>query len=305
MMSRCFPFLENGRMRTRSITRQRRSSPACFMLFLALTLVNSSFATPQKLKPADLVAKHLESIGSAKARDSVKARIISGTAQVIFRTEPSGQAIGRAVLASEGTKNLVGMSFPSPVYPREQLGFNGKSFVAAFATPGVRSVLGNFLMTNQQVFKEGLMTGVLSAAWPLFDLTTRRPQLEYVGTRKIDDRVLQELKYQPRGGSDLKIRLFFDSENFRHVRTEYERVIPAQLDTRSMTNVQTRESRYKLVEEFSLFKNEGELTLPHIYTIKLSADTQGGTFLAEWTLKLTQFSFNGKIDPAAFSISAG
>ena len=277
----------------------------CSIICLALTLVTPSFATAEKLKPADLVVKHLESIGSAKARDSVKTRIISGTAQVIFRTEPSGQAIGRAVLASEGTKNLVGMSFPSPVYPREHLGFNGNSFVAAFATPGVRSVLGNFLMTNQQIFREGLMTGVLSAVWPLFDLSTRRPQLEYVGTRKIDDRVLHELKYLPRGGSDLKIRLFFDSENFRHARTEYERVVPAQLDTRSLTNVQTRESRYKLVEEFSLFKQEGELTLPHIYTIKLSVDTQGGTFLAEWTLKLIQFSFNEKIDPAAFSITTG
>lgn len=284
--------------------RRRLFQAGCSALCFALILVTSSRAAPEKLKPADVVAKHLESIGSARARNAVKARIISGTAQVIFRTEPSGQAIGRAVLASEGTKNLLGMSFPSPVYPREQLGFNGNNFVAAFATPGVRSVLGNFLMTNQQVFNEGLMTGVLSEAWPLFDLPTRRPQLEYVGTRKIDDRVLQELKYRPRGGSDLRISLFFDSENFRHVKTEYERVIPAQLDTRSMTNVQTRESRYKLVEEFSLFKNEGELTLPHIYTIKLSVDTQGGTFMAEWTLKLVQFTFNEKIDPASFSISA-
>jgi hypothetical protein len=88
------------------------------------------------------------------------------------------------------------------------------------------------------------------------------------------------------------------------VRTEYKRVIAAQMDTRSYTNVQTRESRYKLVEEFSLFKQEGELTLPHIYTIKLSVDTQGGTFQAEWIIKLVQFTFNDKIDPNSFSISA-
>ena len=275
------------------------------MLVLALTLVTSSFAAPEKLKPADLVAKHLESIGSAKARESVKARIISGTAQVIFRTEPAGQAIGKAVLASEGTKNLVGMSFPSPVYPREQLGFNGNSFVAAFATPGVRSVLGNFLMTNKIIFREGLMGGTLSSAWPLLDPEARNARLEYSGTREIDNRILHELKYLPRGGSDLKISLFFDSEGFRHVRTEYERTVAAQIDSRSMTNVQTRESRYRLIEDFSLFRQEGDLILPHIYTIKLSVDTQGGTFLAEWTLKLTQFSFNEKIDPAAFSISAG
>jgi hypothetical protein len=70
------------------------------------------------------------------------------------------------------------------------------------------------------------------------------------------------------------------------------------------SNVQEREGRYKMIEDFSLFKTEGELTLPHIYTIKLSVDTINGTFLAEWTIKLTNFEFNQPIDPAAFNVSA-
>lgn len=283
--------------------------PSLPRLLLIISLLLLASVTPnasgQKLAASDVVSKHLDSIGPAKARDGVTTRIIAGTAQVIFRTTPPGQAIGRAVLASEGSKNLLGMSFPSPVYPREQLGFNGNVLIAAFVTPGVRSVLGNFLMTNDVVFKQGLMGGVLSTAWPLGDLESRNARIDYVGTKKIDGRTLHEIRYVPRGGSDLKITLFFDQETFRHVRTEYERVIAAQMDTRSYTNIQTRESRQKLVEEFSLFKQEGELMLPHIYTLKLSVDTQGGTFLAEWTLKLVQFSFNEKIDPASFSISAG
>ena len=283
----------------------RRYSWAYRIFFLVLISgTHSPAAASQRLRPADVVSKHLESIGSAKARESVKTRIISGTAQVIFRTTPPGQAIGRAVLASDGNKHLLGMSFPSPVYPREHLGFNGTGFIAAFVTPGVRSVLGNFLMTNEVVSKQGLMGGALSSAWPLNDLESRNTRLEYIGTRSIYGRTVHEIRYFPQGGSDLKITMLFEQETFRHVRTEYERVIPAQLDTRSMTNIQTRESRYKMIEDFSLFKKEGELTLPHIYTITLSVDTQGGTFLAEWTLKLVQFSFNEKIDPASFSISA-
>ncbi len=39
------------------------------------------------------------------------------------------------------------------------------------------------------------------------------------------------------------------------------------------TNVQTRETRYKMVEEFSLFRSVSGLNLPHIYEIKLSVDT--------------------------------
>ena len=196
------------------------------------------------------------------------------------------------------------MSFPSPIYPREELGFNGNSFVAAFVTPGVRSVLGNFLMTHDLVFKQGLMGGALSTAWPLLDPATRNAQLEYVGTRKTSDRTLHEVRYLPHGGSDLKIKLLFDSQSFQHVQTEYERVIPAPTGTRDYATVQQRETRYLMVEEFSLFKKEGDLTLPHVYKIKLSVDTQAGTFLAEWVIKLTQFEFNQKIDPNSFSISA-
>jgi len=276
-----------------------------FRIALVLAFVLTPLLTPaqEKIQPADLVAKHLESIGSAKARAAVKTRIFVGTSQVIFRTEPSGQAIGRAVLASEGDKQLVGMSFPTPVYPREQFGFNGTTFMAAFVTPGVRSVLGGFLMTNDVIFKQGLMGGVLSSTWPLLNAGTMA-QLDYAGSRKIDDREVIEFRYRPRGGSDLEITLSFDKETFRHVRTEYKRVIPAQMDTRAYSNIQTRESRYKMIEDFSLFKAEGELTLPHIYTIRLSADTQNGTFSADWTIKLTQFVFNDKIDPNSFTISA-
>src|SRR4030095_4505638 len=74
----------------------------------------------QKMKPEELVAKHLESIGPARSRGAITTRIIAGTSLVVFRTPPPGQAAGRAVLASDGIKTLIGMSFQSPVYPREQ-----------------------------------------------------------------------------------------------------------------------------------------------------------------------------------------
>src|SRR5882672_505984 len=93
------------------------------------SLSNPSLSVTDKMTPEELVSRHLESIGTAKARASVTNRVIAGTSLVIFRTPPPGQATGRAVLASEGPRSLIGMSFPSPVYPREQFGFNGNSFM--------------------------------------------------------------------------------------------------------------------------------------------------------------------------------
>jgi hypothetical protein len=291
-------------------TQPRRRTKRAGIWFLIIVLALLFIAMPSlsatdKMTAEELVARHLESIGTAKARASVTSRIIAGTSLVIFRTPPPGQATGRAVLASEGSRNLIGMSFPSPVYPREQLGYNGSSFMAAYVTPGVRSVLGNFLMTHSLVFKQGLMGGTLSTAWPLLDLTVRNPRLEYAGLKTVDNRRLHELKYLAHGGSDLQVSLFFDEATYQHVRTEYERVIAAPTGDRAYTNIEEREIRYKMVEEFSAFKNEAGLTLPHTYKIKLLVDSKGGTFLADWEITLTQFTFNERIDPSSFTIGAG
>ena len=289
-------------------SRHRRKLAVIGFLTIVLAvlfLVNPSSSATNKMTAEELVARHLESIGTAEARASVTSRIIAGNSLVIFRTPPPGQATGRAVLASEGPRSLIGMSFPSPVYPREQLGFNGKSFMAAYVTPGVRSVLGNFLMTHALIFKQGLMGGALSTGWPLLDLTARSPRLEYAGLKTVGDRKLHELKYLARGGSDLQISLFFGEANFRHVRTEYELVIAAPTGDRAYSSIEEREIRYKMVEEFSDFKNEAGLTLPHTYKIKLLVDSKGGTFLADWEITLTQFTFNERIDPNSFTIGAG
>jgi len=256
-----------------------------------------------KLKPEELLARHLNSIGPEKARLAIKTRVIAGTSQVVFRTAPVGETYGRAVLASEELKNLIGMSFHSPVYPREEFGFNGNNFLAAFVTPGVRSSLGSFLMNHDVIFKHGLMGGTLSSAWPLLDVSARQANLEYAGHRKIGNVSVYELKYLPRRAGDLQISIFFDEKTFEHVRTEYRRIIPAPTGNRTYTNVEERESRYKLVEEFSSFSAEQELNLPHTYRIHFTSDAQSGTFEAEWMLKLSLFKFNEKIDPASFTIS--
>lgn len=59
-----------------------------------------------------------------------------------------------------------------------------------------------------------------------------------------------------------------------------------------------------MIEEFSDFRSEGGLILPHTYRIKLLVDSKGGTFLADWEITLNQFAFNEHIDPNSFSIPA-
>ena len=168
-MSRCFSSVVLPAVCSKDDQETSMKQKLSVAFLFTLTLFVAPFARPfssglEKMTAEELIAKHLESIGTAKTCASINTRIISGISFVIFRTPPPGQASGKAVLASQGVKSLIGMSFPSPVYPREQLGFNGSSFIAAFVTPGIRSVLGNFFMTHDFLFKEGLIGGTLSSA---------------------------------------------------------------------------------------------------------------------------------------------
>jgi hypothetical protein len=287
----------------------RRSALAVLLLAISVASPAArSSSAADKIKLEELVAKHLESIGAAVTRASVKSRIVSGTVVATFRTPGTGQVSGLAVLASEGEKNLLGMSFGSSNnnYPFERFGFNGDDVTASYLRPGARSTLGNFLLMHKAVIRQGILGGALSQAWPLYDLEAKKPKLELGGTKKIGERQAYEVKYFPRGGSDLHVSLYFDAETFQHVRTEYTRTIAAQLGSTPETSAQQRETRYRMVEDFSDFRKESGLTLPHKYTLLLEeTGSTSGSFNATWEMALTQFAFNQPIDPKSFDVGTG
>src|SRR4030095_4027570 len=124
---------------------------------------------------------------------------------------------------------LLNAAFPSPDYPYERIGFDGERVSARPIRPNERSPFSDFFLSHETVFKEGLIGGVLSTAWPLLHLEERKAKLSYAGAGEGSGRPPPKLRYAPRKGSDLKVTLFFDAETFRHVRTEYERTVPAPI----------------------------------------------------------------------------
>ncbi len=57
-----------------------------------------------------------------------------------------------------------------------------------------------------------------------------------------------------------------------------------------------------MVEEFSDFKEENNLTLPHNYKIYFEQIVDNGTVVREWNLDLKQFNFNNPIDSKDFRV---
>lgn len=292
---------------------------AIFSAVFTIAIATNTFAQ-EKLKVEDVVSKHLSAIGPTEAISATKSIIAVGDAKALSRSTAVRDVIGVSQVVSEGDKVVLAMVFNSTTYPYEKAGYDGnKMTVALWETTGRRSALTEFLASQQSIFKEGLIGGTLSSAWPLLNAAAKDAKLSYGGTKKIENRLVHEVKYSPRkGGGDMKITLFFDAETFQHVRTEYSYTTSARMGSRASSGPMASPgapgvvnatdtgsstlNRYKLVEEFSDFKTAGQLTLPHTYKLRLTVDSSS-TLLLEWVMNFKQFTFNEQIDDSVFNVS--
>jgi hypothetical protein len=141
-------------------------------------------------------------------------------------------------------------------------------------------------------------------------LEARNPKLEKAGLKQIGGKDLLALKYTPRKGTDLKITIFFEPDTFRHVRTEYSQTIYPNDQARIPvlagrlppdTNQRASNAHISAVEEFSDFKEEQGLYLPHSYKFQLSIQSDIRPALIDWTIDLSDFFFSAPFDAAAES----
>ncbi|HEV2668714.1 MAG TPA: hypothetical protein VG324_27605 [Blastocatellia bacterium] len=291
-------------------------------VFCFYSSIHSNLASAQdkKLTPEELIARHLDSIGTAEARSKASTRVASGETKFIARLGGSANVDGDGMMVSSGAKLRFGIRLPLNDYPGEDMAFDGARAATGLLPQGRRSHLSAFLSSQSLPLKEGLIGGTLSTAWPLLRLDQTQPKLDYRGLKKVDGRQLHEVGYRPRkGAGDLKVSLFFDPETFRHVRTRYSFEVGASIGTRENSNMNT-ESYYSLTEDFDDFRAIEGLTLPHKYKLQLSVQgnsaavvvgappaVQGlpnnpASLLNDWTVTIKKIEHNTKIDDPIFII---
>ncbi|HJQ69525.1 MAG TPA: hypothetical protein VKA70_11155 [Blastocatellia bacterium] len=256
----------------------------------------------KKLKPEELVARHVESLGSKEAQSAARSRVAVGQMTLTMRVGGAGSLTGEGIIVSTGPKMRMNIKFPTVEYPGEDMAFDGSKAATSFLRSGNRSRLGAFVSQQEAVLKEGLLGGVLSTAWPLLRLDEQQPRIEYKGLKKIDGRELHEMSYRPRkGASELKILLHFDPATFRHVRTQYSFMIGATVGPREDPNINP-ESYYSLVEEFDDFREANGLMLPHKYRLQLSVQTGRTSALHDYNFSVSQISHNDKVEEKIFTL---
>ena len=263
---------------------------ACCIIAIQLPAASAKDPSPEQL-----VAEHLKSIGEPEALSQAKTTSFVGTAEVNFlqgmqnaKIMGHQYLIGTSMLVSQGSQIGLSMKFSDNNYPGEYFAYDGKSVTVRNIQPGQKSPIADFLYRYNKIMKNGLLGGVFSKAWPLFDIRSNRPNIRVRKTR-VEGTELYALEYNPRDRhSDMRIRLFFDPDTYRHVRTEYE----VRLGNGEITDV--------LTENFGNFKKVGSLTLPHNYSLYytvtgshpyralVNTQSRSSEFMAGWKINIQE-----------------
>lgn len=288
----------------------------------AVSAVPGAGAKDEKLKPEQLIEKHLASIGSPEALKGIKTRIVQGTSHVVWRVGGQANLDGQGTILSDGESIRVGFKYPALDYPGEQFASDGNKVGVAKINPARRSNLGDFVYLNDEMLREGLLFGTFSTSWALFNQRDTKPKLELNGPKKVNGLSVYELKFSSkRNNGNVTTFLYFDAATFRHVRSEFKsETLPVRdpvEDSSSSrgggsarggggttaSDVRGETIRTTIIEQFDDFKAEDGLTLPHSYKMDFSIDSPRGGFVGTWTLNVTQVLHNQPIDKQLFTIN--
>jgi hypothetical protein len=321
-------------MRINSQTGRELAGTSVLILSFILSLTLSAVSYAADMKPEDIVAKHLDSIGTAQARASAKSRVVEGTVNYKLLVGGAGNLDGKAVLVSQDQKVQFMVKLNNNLYRGEQFIYDGNKDQVALTTANhTRSSFGEFVRVQDTVLREGLIGGTLSTAWPLYDLNDRKAKLSYEGMKKIDGKDLYQLRYKPKKSTDADIYMYFDPQTFHHVLTVYTIRIraglgsedpqlanasplntgdagPGQSPTNSIApetsetrTAHQQETRYRLEEHFDGYQTANGLTLPTQYTIHFSQELANGhTTVSEWMINASQITNGDGVDPRNFEV---
>jgi hypothetical protein len=275
-------------------------------ILVVLNLFPSTFlyAADSSIKAEELVTKHLDAIGPPDARAAAKTRVVQGAAVYRIVVGGGGRLEGKTGLVSEGHKVRFMVKFPQEDYRGENVVFNGDSMGVAFANANQsRSPFASFLLAQDVIVRDGLLSGTLSTAWPLLNVADGKPKLTVEGVKKVDGISAYQVRYEPHKRSDLQIFLYFDQETFRHIKTVYSTSVANNVGASITESVKLQAERTILEERFSDFKTVDGLTLPSHWNIQFTRELpNGSTTISEWDLKEDQITNNMGLDPKNFAV---
>lgn len=257
--------------------------------------------TAQDLKIEDVVAKHTNSIAKSEKRKELKNMLLLGTSEFSSKL-PERKSVGKVAIVSDASNLMLISSFAAESYPYEKIGLFDSKVNIPFVNSAIRSPLGDFLYEHPSILKSGLFSGSMSLQWSLLEENSRRGKINLSGTKKIDGKKLYVVDYYPPGSSEeFKIKLYFDTETFQHVRSEYreqylgkETPFSGQNPNKANSTTLGQSNGYviQLIETFEDYKTFEDITVPTRYKVQYMGNSSKGVFEYDWVFKLNEVKFN-------------
>jgi hypothetical protein len=306
-------------MRQTSVSNRLSIALVLFVCVCAAAAANAA----ESLKPEEIIQKHLDSIGTSSVRETAKSRVVESTNSYKLLVGGNGQIQGSSVMVSEGNNLQLLLKINASRYHGERFTRSGdKTFVEGTYDDKSRSEFGQFLRGEDLPLREGLLGGTLSSGWPLLDVNTTKSKLHYLGTKKVDGRELHAFEYRPKKSSGLEITLYFDPETFQHVLTIYKASVHAGIGGSNLDagmtadpisggltggaeteSARKQQTRYRIEERFSDFKQYDGFTLPSHYDLRFTGEYSNGfTKTVDWDMTATRVLNNVTLDPKNFII---
>jgi hypothetical protein len=121
---------------------------------------------------------------------------------------------------------------------------------------------------------------------------------------KVEGRELHRLEWPIYILRNIKIKMYFEPETFRHVRTDYVVRIQEDISVTRAFDIMDKyivpESIYTLIERFDDYRKVSGMMLPHKYSIEYTLEGQGHSFVGHWTLNARKWLFNRTFDEMLF-----
>jgi len=260
-------------------------------LFPAVLLASGSLIiaeTPQ-MTGVEIVNKHLQAVGGKEALAKIKSRVAIGIAK-----KESDAAVPVAIM-SEAPNRV------SAIYQFQgfnwQLTYDGAK---PLFRPTISRSSSVVITKYEEMLASGTMFNDISLYNTLMDAESNGSEFTVKGTKKVKGRPAYFVEM--RRGKAQPIYLYFDTENFMWVRTEYGSVRVTR-DMSTFTNARVskdEESTIDFFVETSDFKDVAGIKLPFKIEIVATSPILTQKNVGSIITTISEYRHNIAIDPKMF-----
>ena len=282
-----------------------------------LVMAGLTFVYAQKPSADEIIAKHRASFGNADDIAKTKLRFAAGSGQLVIMPNRGPNTVNVTAYFASNSDDLKFM-LTTEIWTvrKERIGiFSNKINIPSRDSNQPQGPLSDFLNNYDRTLTDRIFGGPVFSRWAFLSSTPLKGKFETEGKKRIGDRETWVVRYRPKDELTLGswIKLYFDVDSFRLLRTEYrqketdigfsytEGAVIKNFPLPSSPAGGMGWNGWTLIEDFSDYRVEAGVMLPHKYTLSLSSDSNAGTYLYDYSIAITEYKILNEFPADTFT----